>query len=147
MVSLLLVHAAATLFMLGVIVVMQVVHYPLFALVGSSSFALYQRSHMRLVTIVVVPAMLIELVTGVLLLWWAPPVISGWLTGLGVVLIALIWASTGLVQARIHQRLMNAFDAGLHRQLVKTNWMRTLAWAARSILVLGMLYTVISAGS
>lgn len=142
MLSLLLIHVAATLFMFGVIVAMQIVHYPLFSLVGQNGFVLYQQSHMRLVTIVVVPPMLTELVTAVMLLWWAPPAVSGWQVGIGLVLVALIWASTALVQAPIHQRLTRGFRERLHQRLVQTNWLRTIAWAARSVLVLAMLYAV-----
>jgi hypothetical protein len=41
----LFVHLAATLFMVGVIWLMQVVHYPLFARIGQEGFALYSRAH------------------------------------------------------------------------------------------------------
>jgi len=142
MLSLLLIHAAATLFMFGVIAVIQIVHYPLFALVGNGGFTLYQQSHMRLITIVVVPPMLIELLTAVLLVWWAPPEVTGWQVGIGLVLVALIWASTALVQAPVHQQLTDGFRERLHQRLVQTNWLRTIAWAARSVLVLAMLYAV-----
>ena len=44
------VHAAATLFMAGVIWFVQVVHYPLLDGVGTDGSAAYQKRHSRLTT-------------------------------------------------------------------------------------------------
>ena len=59
--TILLVHAAATLFMTGLIWFVQVVHYPLLANVGADGFAAYAQRHSSLTTWVAGPAMLIEL--------------------------------------------------------------------------------------
>jgi hypothetical protein len=56
----LLAHLAATLFMVGVIWFVQVVHYPLFSRAGSEKFAIYSEAHSRLTTYVVGPPMLVE---------------------------------------------------------------------------------------
>src|SRR4051812_5417580 len=67
-----LLHVASTLFMTGVIWFVQVVHYPLFASAATTQFQAYQRTHTRLTTHVVAPAMLAELASAVLLLWIRP---------------------------------------------------------------------------
>ncbi len=141
MTLLLLLHAAATLFMFGVICVMQIVHYPLFSLVGSRGFAFYQESHMRLITWVVGPAMLLELITALALVWYQPLGLTLWQVWTGFALLAIIWCSTMLVQGPTHQELRSGFDEDLHRRLVRTNWIRTVAWGGRSILVLAMICT------
>ena len=69
------VHYAATLFMAGVIWIVQVVHYPLFARVGAAGYAAYQGAHVRLITYVVLPAMLVELATAAAWAWAAR---GGW---------------------------------------------------------------------
>lgn len=51
----LLAHAAATLFMVGLIWFVQVVHYPLFAKVGPDVFVPYAASHGNLTGLVVGP--------------------------------------------------------------------------------------------
>ena len=61
-----LVHAAATWFLVGLIWIIQVVHYPLFARVGEDGFVAYEAAHTRLISLVVGPAMLVE---GVATLW------------------------------------------------------------------------------
>ena len=88
MILLLLAHAAATLFMVGVIWFVQVVHYPLFARVGRPGFATYSGSHSRLTGLVVGPPMLVEAATAVVLVVWTPPGISVPLIWTGLVLVA-----------------------------------------------------------
>jgi hypothetical protein len=53
--------------------------------------------------------------------------------------VALIWGTTGLVQVPLHAALTEGFDPAAHRRLVRTNWIRTVAWALRAALVLWMV--------
>ena len=56
----LLLQAAATLPMVGLIWFVQIVHYPLFGEVGHDRFADYERNHQNRTTLVVAPLMLVE---------------------------------------------------------------------------------------
>ncbi len=140
---LLLVHTAATLTMLGVILIVQLVHYPLFRHVGPASYETYQAEHMRRITWIVAPAMTTELATAVGLVWQTPPNVSAWQVWTGLALVLFIWATTGLVQVPLHTRLSDGFDAPTHRHLVRSNWLRTGAWTLRAGLVLWMLRNVL----
>jgi hypothetical protein len=131
------VHLAVTWFMTGVIWFVQLVHYPLFAAAEGPSFAAYHRRHLALVTWVVAPAMLVELATGLLLAWAPPPGLSSWTTTAGLLLLAIIWLSTALVQVPCHDRLRAGFDAAAHRRLVTSNWIRTASWSARALMLSG----------
>ena len=51
-------------------------------------------------------------------------------------LLAVVWISTFAVQVPLHRRLAEGYDAARHRRLVLSNWIRTLAWTARAVLVL-----------
>jgi len=126
--------------MLGVILIVQVVHYPLFDLVGSDTYVAYQAAHMRRITWIVLPAMGIELITAVWLVWDPMPGLPAWQAWTGLALVGVIWASTGLLQVPFHETLTHGFEAHAHRRLVQTNWIRTLAWAVRAALVLWMLW-------
>ena len=80
--------------------------------------------------------MLIEAV-GALLLVVTPPLnIPSWQLWLGLALVIVIWASTAFLQVPLHNTLQQSFDSVAHKQLVGTNWIRTLAWSARAILIL-----------
>ena len=128
------VHAAATWALVGLIWTIHVVHYPLFAAVGSG-FRAYHESHMQRITFIVAPLMLVELATA-FLLWTSPPAGTDgrmWLVGL--VLLAVVWIETGLFAVPQHGRLEAGFDEGTHRALMIGNLVRTLAWTARGLLV------------
>lgn len=135
----LLVHAAATWFMVGLIWLVQVVHYPLFAGVGEEGFAAYAADHSRRITRVVGPVMLLELGTGVLLLARRPADVGwGWPLA-GLALLGVVWASTAFLQVPRHTELGAGFDAAAWRALVATNWVRTVAWSLRGLVVLVLL--------
>jgi len=135
---LLLIHAAATFAMVGLIWFVQVVHYPLFDRVGPELFPEYAQLHQRRTTLVVAPIMLAELATGLWLVIGPPSFLPGWYPWAGLTLLALIWISTACIQVPLHGRLTADYDAQAHRSLVLTNWLRTLAWTARGVLVCGM---------
>ncbi|MCA9295371.1 MAG: hypothetical protein KC983_02620 [Phycisphaerales bacterium] len=137
-------HLIATVMMTGLIWFVQVVHYPLMSRVGTGGFIVYERDHMQRTTWVVAPLMLVELITA-LMLAAQPMVMTGaaWVSPVlawtGMALVGVIWASTALLQVPCHRRLAQGFDPASWRRLVRTNWMRTAAWSARSCLALQML--------
>lgn len=142
-----LVNAAATLFMTGVIWLVQIVHYPLMANVGASGYREYQNLHEQWITWVVGPPMLVELITAVLLLTHGSSHFSAWKIWAGLALVAVAWLSTAFLQVPCHGLLEDGFDAIAHRRLVSTNWIRTIAWTLRSLLVGWMVYEIINHGN
>lgn len=131
-------HLAVTLLMVGLIWFVQVVHYPLFSSVGSADFPAYERRHQTLTTYVVVPPMILEVATGLLLFWIRPASVPFWPIGIGFLLLIAIWMSTFLLQVPCHNLLSRAFDAKIQKRLMATNWIRTTAWSFRGLLILGM---------
>jgi hypothetical protein len=124
-------HLVATLFMTGVIVFVQVVHYPLMRHVGAAEFIGYERQHTLRTGWVVVPPMVVELACS---LWIAAMSMGSGeapVAFTGVALLGVIWVSTGLLQGPAHGRLIRGFDPAVHRRLLLTNWIRTVAWLAR----------------
>ena len=141
-----LLHLFSTLFMTGVIWFAQVVHYPLLGRVGRESFVEYERENTRRTGWVVIPAMALELVTALLLLWRQPEGLLPFYAGLNAALLAVIWVSTFTLQGPYHSLLVKKFDPAVARSLVSTNWIRTAAWTARGILLLFVLRGVWSKG-
>lgn len=134
-----LAHVAATLFMCGVIWFVQVVHYPLLANVGPAQFAAYEAAHRDAIFWVVAPPMAMEALTALLLLWQSPDGVARKYLWIGLALLAMIWASTWLFQIPQHNRLRQGFDPHAHRVLIRSNWIRTIGWSVRSVLMLWML--------
>lgn len=135
----LLIHAAATLYLVGLIWFVQLVHYPLMEKVGEQGYSAYQELHERKTTWAVAPAMLIELACSIGLVIELPASIAPWFAWLGLVLVVLLWLSTALLQVPCHRKLREGFHAAAYRKLVATNWIRTALWSARGVLALWML--------
>jgi hypothetical protein len=131
---LLLLHAAATLYLTGVIWFVQIVHYPLFSRVGRPGFTEYEREHVRRTGLVVVGPMLAELACSVAVV----RVVGGSLAWIGLALVGVIWTSTWGWQVPAHRRLEAGFDAAAHLRLTRTNWVRAVAWTARGVVALAL---------
>ena len=129
-------HIAATWYMVGLIWFVQIVHYPMMD--RAADFTEYERVHCQRTTWAVGPAMLVEISTLFIWAWSDPQVLQGPLfLGLGI-LLAIIWASTALIQVPAHNRLSQGFKVATHRWLVQSNWIRTAAWTLRGIGVLAL---------
>ncbi len=136
MILCLVIHAAATWFLVGLIWVIQAVHYPLMKCVGRENFIVYHQRHMTLITCVVGPLMIAEAASaGVLILLGEHSVL--FLTGLAA--LALIWASTLFFQIPLHQKLTLEYSDSTVDRLVATNWWRTLGWTIRGLCVAVLL--------
>ena len=135
-----LLHIGSTLYMVGLIWFVQLVHYPLHAHVGSESLSNYQQLHMKWTSWVVGPPMLIEMATTLLFIVAPPLDVPNWYFWLGAVLLFVIWGSTALYQVPYHNGLLHVFDEETHNKLVKSNWIRTIFWTLRGVLVLYITY-------
>ncbi|MBL8085542.1 MAG: hypothetical protein JNN26_23150 [Candidatus Obscuribacter sp.] len=131
----LVLHAAATWFMTGLIWFVQVVHYPLYDRVGSDAFVAYERIHCSLTTMVVAPVMIVELLSAVLLLFQRPRCMHMPEAALNLALLGLIWLSTLFIADQLHGALASQFSQEAHRALVGWNWLRTAAWSLRAVLL------------
>jgi hypothetical protein len=128
-------QVSTTLFMTGLIWFVQVVHYPLFTEVGPERFAEYHSAHLRTTSAVVVPAMLLEALTAILLVLKAPGAQLKRGFAAGLLILLLIWAVTFFVSVPIHDDLALRYDIVMIDRLVNTNWLRTAGWSVRAVLV------------
>ena len=136
--STLIVNIVATLFMVGVIWFVQIVHYPLFQLVGPEQFAEYEQRHQSLTTFVVLPPMVAELITAALLCLRRSEALPTWMPIAGLLLVIIIWLLTFTMQVPLHGQLAGGYDEQIAKRLVAGNWFRTWAWTLRGILVVWM---------
>ncbi len=128
-------NVLAAWYLVGLIWMVQIVHYNLFDRVGADQFVQYESDHNRLITPIVGIPMLIEIVTAGMLLAASPVGFPRWAAVFSMAMIVLIWLSTALIQVPCHNQLMSGFDAAVYKKLVVTNWIRTGLWTARGILV------------
>ena len=141
MTAVLIVGAVASWAMAGLIWMVQLVHYPMLAEFSALSPVTAAVDHQRRISWVVGPLMAAEGITALVLLVDRPAtmgVISAWVAAslLGVALL-----STVLVQVPLHSRLAAGHDSAVARRLISTNWVRTVAWTARGVVLAAVLVT------
>lgn len=135
-----LANIGTTLYLVGVIWLVQLLVYPSMANVGADSYAAYHNLHTSRITPVVAPTMIIELLTAIYLVFAPVEKIDHRYFWIGLVLVSIIWASTFFVQVPLHDKLIRGFDGDIQKRLVLTNWIRTIAWSLRGALVLWIVW-------
>jgi hypothetical protein len=136
-------NALSTWYMVGLIWMVQLVHYKMFARVGEDVFARYATDHARRITPVVAIPMLIEITTAVGLLFTRPGDLSLTWSVVGLALLGVIWLSTAALQVPAHGKLASGFQADVHTRLLATNWIRTVAWSVRGGMVGWAFWTLL----
>lgn len=142
----LVVQAATTWAMTGIIWFVQLVQYPSFARVDAASFRGFHEHHSGAISLIVAPLMILEGLSAFAFVWAPLRVQNPWEIWLGIALVAIVWASTFLLQVPAHRRLGIGFDEQSWRMLVSSNWARTFAWSARAGLVTYWLYGTLTVG-
>ena len=138
-----LLDVAATLYLWGVIWTIQMAQYPLFARIGAAQWGEYHSVYTRSITVVVLPAMVMELGTSGLLALVRPAWLSPTLLWAGFACAVLTWAITLFVSVPLHDTLGRGFDASAIARLVATNWLRTLFWTAHAVILLMQLWRLL----
>ena len=131
---LLKVNFISTSVMVGVIWVIQLLHYPSFHFINEKIYIEFQHFHMQRISFIVIPVMLIELASALLLSYF-------FRSSLTIILLALllgIWGITFIFFTNMHQKLTNGFDPSIVDKLVKINWSRTALWSLRLIILLSI---------
>ncbi len=131
----LLVSTIATWGMIGLIWLIQVVHYPMLALYSEALPQSAAADHAQRITPVVGPFMAIEGLTALALMASPPDGVSWILMWLAAALLGIALLSTIVFSVPQHTRLAAGHDADAAAKLIKTNWYRTLAWTARGLVL------------
>jgi hypothetical protein len=136
---LLLLNFAVAAYLTGLIWMVQVVHYPSFGLVPKEAWPAFHRAHTRRMGYVVMAPMVVELGLAIWLAWAGRATLPGGAGWWSLGLVVLIWAATFFISVPFHNRLEHGFDYIAIDGLTRTNWLRTLAWTARAVLLGGLL--------
>lgn len=128
-----LLHLVSCAFMTGLIWVIQILHYPVFADIREDQFTSFHLRHSRKISVIVGPVMVIELVTALLLTNRFPH--DSFLI-LNLVILIFTWIMTAFHTVPLHQALSTQQDPVKIRQLVFSNWFRTVAWTVRLFILM-----------
>lgn len=130
-----------TAVMTGIIWFVQINHYPLFLKIGKAEFLSYEKEHTRLAGRLIAPLMLIELSLSVMLIFYETK--QQTVAACTLALLTGSWISTFAVQVPLHQKLTIEYNEKFIQRLIRTNWLRTVFWTVRLLILGSMLGNVI----
>lgn len=126
----LILHFGVTCMLAGLILTIQVVHYPSFHFVTAADFARFSAFHGSRITWIVGPLMIAELLlTAGLLFDASVNPLRAWAAAF---LLGVIWLSTAFLQVPLHGVLAQGSSPEAIDRLVSTNWIRTVAWVLKA---------------
>jgi len=110
----------------------QIIIYPGLARIPSNDFVNYHEWYVTRITMVVLPLMICEILIAIAWFFLQDnlfyPIVAG-------SLVILVWCSTFTFQVPIHKSLQAGKDKSKIRRLVATNWIRTVAWSLKAVIV------------
>ena len=126
------IHFLSTSLMVGIIWVIQLLHYPTFHFIKESDYVEFQHFHMQRISFIVVPVMIIELLSGFMLVYY----FRSNLLILCLIILLVIWLITFVFFTKLHQSLLGGYDKIIVDKLVQINWSRTILWSLRLIILI-----------
>ena len=129
---------ALTAYLVGLIWLIQLIHYPAFRAITPERWPEFHRAHTAALGLLAGGPMILSLLVGCWLGWTMPGIRQTVVIGLE----AIAWLATFALSVPQHHRLACGPDAAAIERLIATNWIRTLAWSAKLMLLLippGML--------
>ena len=127
-----IVNVAVSWGLLILIWLVQLIIYPALARIPADDFVRYHAWYVTRMTMIVLPLMIGEIIVAIA--WFilqddsVYPVVAG-----GLVII--VWWSTVAFQVPIHKSLRAGKDRSKLNRLVATNWIRTVAWTLKAVMV------------
>ena len=126
------IHFLSTSLMVGIIWVIQLLHYPTFHFIKQSDYVEFQHFHMQRISFIVVPVMIIEILSGFMLVYY----FRSNLFILCLTILLVIWLITFVFFTKLHQSLLGGYDKIIVKKLVQINWSRTVLWSLRLIILI-----------
>ena len=126
------IHFLSTSLMVGIIWVIQLLHYPAFNFIKESDYVEFQHFHMQRISFIVVPVMILELFSAFMLVYY----VRSNLLILCLIILLFIWLITFVFFTKLHQSLLGGYDKIIVDKLVQINWSRTVLWSLRLIILI-----------
>ena len=122
-------HLIVTSMMVAIIWMVQILHYPSFLFVNKQQYTEFQHFHMKKISYIIVPIMLLELFSGFGILFYIEKAQLSLYASL--TLLVLIWVITGLFFTKYHTELSKKYNRNTILRLIRFNWIRTVLWTIR----------------
>tara|TARA_B100001287_G_scaffold227773_1_gene197757 strand:+ start:34 stop:447 length:414 start_codon:yes stop_codon:yes gene_type:complete len=113
--------------LVGVILMTQILSYPLLLKLSKSDFYDYYNSYTKRISFIVIPLMIFEVLLSIIL----NTILNNFYLFASNVLLLVIWGSTFFIQVPIHNKLSSNHSYSLINKLIFSNWIRTIAWISK----------------
>lgn len=134
--AILLIAQSCSFYMLGVIWIIQLLQYPQFCDFHESVFPRIHEKHTAAMGLLVGFPMICELLTAIWLVYYqSTPGLQ-----LNLALVLLLWLLTFTVSVPLHSKLTQGFNSTAAQKLTTTNWLRTLLWTFKAVVITSELW-------
>ena len=134
--SILLFQIVINVYLLGVIIMTQFITYPTFLIIDKNSFNKYHRKYVNIISIIVAPAMVLEITSLIVLVYLS----KDFLLVKSLILLLCIWLTTFIIMVPSHNILSIKNDSKEIKKLININWVRTFLWSVKLIVMLFIYY-------
>jgi len=138
-----LTNVVSTLMMTGIMWFVHLIHYPILSYVNQADLAEYESQHVKHTMKWALLILIVELVSAALLIWFRPEDIGMLQVIVGLSLLVPIWIVTWAGCVPGHCKLETGYNDVALRKLLKNNFIRTLCWTARTVVIIWMLVSVL----
>ena len=126
-------HLVSTSVLVGLIWMIQLIIYPSFRFIAEDKWQAFHQMHTRRVSYLVIWLMPVELFLTFIVV--SHHGFSG-LNILMLVCLVVVWGSTFLLQVPAHNKLAKYQSQNEIQFLIKSNWLRTIAWTVKLSILL-----------
>ena len=134
--SILLFQIVINVYLLGVIIMTQFITYPTFLIIDKNSFNKYHRKYVNIISIIVAPAMVLEITSLIVLVYLS----KDFLLVKSLILLLCIWLTTFIIMVPSHNILSRKNDSKEIKKLININWVRSFLWSVKLIVMLFIYY-------
>ena len=134
--SILLFQIVINVYLLGVIIMTQFITYPTFLIIDKNSFNKYHRKYVNIISIIVAPAMVLEIISLIVLVYLS----KDFLLVKSLILLLCIWLTTFIIMVPSHNILSRKNDSKEIKKLININWVRSFLWSVKLIVMLFIYY-------
>jgi hypothetical protein len=129
------INLCSTLFMTGLIWIVQIIQYPSFIFFSNQNFETFHNFHTSSISMIVGFPMVMELFASLWIYWESK---TKW-NLVNLMIVIMIWLVTFFSIVPIHNQLALGYNLELIQKLIALNWIRTILWSIKSFLLLFQL--------
>ena len=123
-------------YLVSLVIMTQFITYPTFLDIDKDKFSDYHKKYVNIISFIVAPIMLIELLTLSLIAYFS----SDFLIIKSLFLLLVIWLTTFFIMIPSHNKIAKTFNKKEINKLINYNWIRTILWSFKLLVIIFLYY-------